>query len=235
MNTPQAQATAAFYNAAPQVKAASDALDPKYFVPLPDGWFVAVSDIKGSTAAVEAGRHSDINFCAAAMIAALSNHCGTIPYQFGGDGAAALVPPEFADEARVILAHVRSFARKEFKLELRVGLAPIEALRLRKVDVLVGRYEPSPGNAYAVFTGGGVELLETSVKERGDSKLLVLSTIDEDEDDGEPPDLTGLSCRWTPLKSEEGFMVSVVVRGPDLSELHSDLTYLVKGGAKLGH
>ena len=218
---------ATFYESEPPMKAASEALNPKYFVPLPDQWLVAVSDIKGSTAAVAEGRHSDINFCAAAMIAALSIHCGTIPYQFGGDGAAALIPPEHADEARVILARVRSFTRREFKLELRVGLAPIEALRLRNVDVLVGHYEPSPGNAYAVFTGGGVELLETSVKERGDQKLLVLSAIDEDEDDGKPPDLTGLSCRWTPLKSTHGYMVSVVVRGPDLSELHSDLTYLV--------
>ena len=176
-----------FYLSAPPIKAASDALDPKYFVALPNFWSVAVSDIQGSTEGVDQGRHSDINFCAAAIIAALTNHCGTLPYQFGGDGASVLIPPAFTDEARTIPAHVRSFASREFGLNLRVGLAPIEALRNRNVDVLVGRYEPSEGNWYAVFSGGGIELLESSVKERGDPNLFTLSAISEDEDDGEPP------------------------------------------------
>ncbi|NKB45444.1 MAG: DUF3095 family protein [Alphaproteobacteria bacterium] len=212
-----------FYETVPSMSAVADAFDPDYFVAVPDGWFVAVSDIEGSTAAVAEGRHSDINFCAAAMIAGLSNHCGSIPYQFGGDGAAALIPPHHADEARRILARVRRFAMRDFNLKLRVGLAPIQALRERDTDVLVGRYEPSPGNAYAVFLGGGVELLETSVKARGDDGLLDLCAIPEEDDDGDPPDLTGLSCRWTPLTSTRGEMVALVVRGPDHGELYAAL------------
>ena len=203
--------------------AVADAFDPAFFVPVPDGWFVAVSDIQGSTAAVAEGRHSDINFCAAAMIAGLSNYCGSIPYQFGGDGAAALIPPQHADEARRILARVRRFALRDFDLKLRVGLAPIKSLRDRGTDVLVGRYEPSPGNAYAVFLGGGVELLETSVKERGDDSLFDLCTIPDGNGADAPPDLTGLSCRWTPLTSTRGEMVALVVRGPDHGELYAAL------------
>lgn len=212
-----------FYETVPSMGAVADAFDPAFFVPVPDDWFVAVSDIQGSTAAVAEGRHSDINFCAAAMIAGLSNYCGSIPYQFGGDGAAALIPPEHADEARRVLARVRRFALQEFDLTLRVGLATAQSLRDRDTDVLVGRYEPSPGNAYAVFLGGGIELLETSVKARGDAGLLDLCTIEDTVDDGEPPDLTGLSCRWTPLTSTRGEMVALVVRGADHGALYAAL------------
>ena len=161
------------------------------------------------------------------MIAALTNFCGSLPYQFGGDGAVALVPAEHGPEARRILARVRRFARHEFNLALRVGIATVRALRVRNADVMVGRYEPSPGNAYAVFLGGGMEMLEQAIKQRGDTELFELSFINESEDDGEPPDLEGLSCRWTPLKSTRGRMISLVVRGADHGEIYDALCRLV--------
>jgi hypothetical protein len=172
---------------------------------------------------VDAGRHSDVNFAAAAMIAGLTNLCGTIPYQFGGDGAVALIPPAFATLARRALAQTRALAARDFGLMLRVGAVPVQALTARNARVLVGRYEPSPGNAYAVFQGNGVEQLELAVKERGDESLRALATIDATEDDGNPPDLTGLSCRWTPLRAARGKMVSLVVRGVDHGALHQEL------------
>ncbi|MCA0201890.1 MAG: DUF3095 domain-containing protein, partial [Proteobacteria bacterium] len=166
----------------------------------------------------------DVNFAAAAMISALSNLAGSIPYQFGGDGAVVLIPPDFADEARKVLARTRTFAKREFRLDLRVGFVPVRALSERKCQVLVGRYEPSPGNAYAVFQGSGVEDLEQAVKGRSaDASLTDLAMVRDDEDDGEPPDLTGLSCRWQPLQSKRGKMVSLVIRGGDHGELHMSL------------
>ncbi len=65
------------------------------------------------------------------MISALSNLAGTIPYQFGGDGAVALIPPGFADEARKVLARTRTFAKREFKLDLRVGFSHLAPLGTR--------------------------------------------------------------------------------------------------------
>jgi len=97
-----------FYARLPPITSAGAALDERLYAPAPADWFVAFSDIRGSTAAVAAGRHSDVNFCAAAMIAALSNELGAIPYQFGGDGAVALVPPGDGARARKILARARA-------------------------------------------------------------------------------------------------------------------------------
>ncbi|MGE3474831.1 MAG: DUF3095 family protein [Rhodospirillaceae bacterium] len=213
-----------FYESLTPMPSASMVFDASRYAQAPDDWFIACSDIRGSTEAVASGRHSDVNFSAAAMISALSNLAGTIPYQFGGDGAVALIPPGFADEARKVLARTRTFAKREFKLDLRVGFVSVRDLTERKCEVLVGRYEPSPGNAYAVFQGSGVEELEQAVKARSaDTSLTGLAMVRDDEDDGEPPDLTGLSCRWQPLKSTRGKMVSLVIRGGDHGQLHQSL------------
>jgi hypothetical protein len=48
--------------------------------------------------------------------------------------------------------------------------------------------------------------------------------IGDADDDGQAPDLTGLSCRWTPLKSARGKMVALVIRAPDHGTLHRELT-----------
>ena len=216
--------TGHFYQSLTPMRTPSAVFDQACYAQAPADWLIAVSDIQGSTAAVQAGNHSDVNFAAAAMIAALTNLCGAIPYQFGGDGAVALIPPEFEPAARRALAQTRGLAAREFKLNLRVGLVPVAALSERKLAVLVGRYEPSPGNAYAVFLGDGIDRLERAVKDRGDPILRDLAMIGAVEDEHESPDLTGLSCRWTPLRSARGKMVSLVVRGADHGELHAALT-----------
>jgi hypothetical protein len=209
-----------FYESLKPMRTPAEVFDPASYAQAPADWLVAVSDIQGSTAAVNAGNHSDVNFAAAAMIAALTNLCGSIPYQFGGDGAVALVPPEVADQVRRALAQTRAFAAREFKLKLRIGLVSVSALSERNAAVLVGRYEPSPGNAYAVFLGDGVDRLERAIKDRGDSSLRDLAEIGVMEGEDDSPDLTGLSCRWTPLRSAHGKMVSLVVRGADHGALH---------------
>ena len=215
-----------FYARLAPIRSAAEALDERLYAPAPDDWLLAFSDIRGSTAAVAAGRHSEVNFCAAAMIAALTNALGPIPYQFGGDGAVALVPPADGARARTLLARARGFARREFALDLRVALVPLSVLAARSASLTVGRYEPLPGSVYALFRGGALALLEDAVKGTGDSDLASAAMIHDEEDDGEPPDLTGLSCRWTPVKAARGRMVSLVLRGADHKALHDELAQI---------
>ena len=212
-----------FYTRLAPIRSAAEALDEHLYAPAPADWLLAFSDIRGSTAAVAEGRHSEVNFCAAAMIAALTNALGAIPYQFGGDGAVALVAPADGARARQILARVRGFARREFGLDLRVALVPVRALEALGARLTVGRYEPLPGSVYALFRGDGLALFENAVKGMGDSDLAARATIADDEDDGEPPDLTGLSCRWTPIRAARGRMVSLVLRAGDHKALHGEL------------
>ncbi|HIJ61955.1 MAG TPA: DUF3095 family protein [Rhodospirillaceae bacterium] len=217
-----------FYEALTPIAAIDGSFDDSRYVAVPADWLLAVADIRGSTAAVAEGRHADVNFAAAAMIAGLTNRFGTIPFQFTGDGAVALLPPEMAEAARRELARSRGFARRQLSLDLRVGLVAVGVLGDRGASLSVGRYQPSPGNSYALFAGDAVQALEAALKDRGEPALAALAAVAEDLDDGEDPDLTGLSCRWDPLKAVRGRMVSLVIEGPGLASLHAELLALAK-------
>lgn len=105
-----------------------------------------------------------------------------------------------------------------------MGLAPVSEVTRRGKEVRVGRYQPALSSNYAVFLGDGVDLMESSVKGRADDSLAELAMITDADDDGQPPDLTELSCRWSPLRSARGKMVALVIRGPDHGRLHTELT-----------
>ena len=66
-----------------------------HYVALPADWSVIVSDIQGSTQAIEAGRYRDVNTVGTSCIAAVRNALDgyEFPYVFGGDGASLVLPP----------------------------------------------------------------------------------------------------------------------------------------------
>lgn len=205
--------------------------ESRLYCAVPADWLVVVTDIEGSTAAIEAGKQKSVNFCGAAAIAALKNLCqpDIIPFQFGGDGAVILVPPHHAVSARVVLARTRRFVLEEYGLRLRVGAATVGQLHRRGLKIKVGRHEPSAGNSFAVFQGDAVDRLEAAIKGRGDPGLHDAAQIDPGLDDGELPDFTGLSCRWSPLPSTRGRMVALIVQGEfDHAGLYADLQRLAE-------
>ena len=222
-----------FFAALPLLERESDVFDPAGYRLAPDDWALAVTDIVGSTAAIAQGRHKTVNFVAAMAIGALKNLCAPepIPFLFGGDGAVVMVPPSHVDAARRELARVRGLAAREFGLQLRVGIAPVGVLRRLGSEVRVGRYEPSPGNHFGVFLGGGVGTLEAAVRGRGDATLIETAAIAESLDDGTSPDLAGLSCRWDELRSQRGKMLTLIVQGArDPHAIHTAVTQLAAPG-----
>ena len=210
-----APASTGFFAGLPVLQKAGDTFDASQYRSAPDDWELVVTDIVDSTVAIANGQHKTVNFVAAMAIAALKNLCAptALPFLFGGDGSVVMVPPERAQAARLALARVRGFAQREFGMQLRVGLCPVAVLRQFGSEVLVGRFEPTPGNSFGVFLGGGVAMLETAVRGRGDATLIALVAIAPEVDDGEPVDLAGLSCRWNPLQSGRGKMVTLIISG----------------------
>ena len=203
-----------FFARLPVLRQTAQTFDTGRYVPAPDASELVVTDIVDSTRAVAQGEHKTINFVAAMAIAGLKNLCAptTLPFLFGGDGSVVLVPAAHAEAARRVLARVRGLAQREFGQQLRVAMVPVRALRERGVDVRVGRYEPTPGNSFGVFDGGGVAALEAAMKGRGDATLAALGTVDAALDDAAPVDLAGLSCRWNELSSRNGKMLTLVVQ-----------------------
>lgn len=176
-----------------------------------------------------AGRHKTVNFVAAMAIAAARNLCQPqpIPFLFGGDGAVLMVPPPQVAAMRQALARVRGTARRDHGMGLRVGLAPVAALRAAGSELQVARYEPSPGNHFGLFAGGGMGALEDAIRGRGVPELAAQAAVPEALDDAEPVDLSGLSCRWAPLQSTRGKMLTLILHGaPRAGELFAGIMQL---------
>lgn len=180
----------------------------------PDDWYVVIADVKGSTKAIEEGRYKEVNMVGAACINAVLNvtESGRIPYVFGGDGATLLVPAQDLEQCQKVLLGVQQLAITRFTLSLRVGVVSVATIHHESQSrVLVGKYQLSPGNVLATFTGGGIDLAEKWIKSDPDF-LLQQNPTDEF------PDLSGLSCRWEPLESQSGVMLSLLMQASNLDE-----------------
>ncbi|WP_333696781.1 DUF3095 domain-containing protein [Phaeobacter italicus] len=176
------------------------------FTPLPRDWMVGCCDIVNSSELIAKGRYKTVNTVGASAIAAMINAMrGTsFPYIFGGDGASFAVPPEFADTARDVLSRLRSWASAEFDIDLRAALLPVSWIRAEGLDVTVARYAVSDAADYAMFSGGGLTWAEQQMK-AGGFQVAPAELPD-------PPDLTGLSCRWNTIPARNGMILSVVVQ-----------------------
>ncbi len=197
--------TDTFYADLDVVETFASLADPDNYHPLPEDWFVGMADIVGSTQAVNSGRYKVVNTVGAAVISAQINaHEGLVlPYVFGGDGAAFAVPESQADAARQALAATKTWAQEEFGFELRAALVPMRTIRAAGRDVRVARHRAAPLAVYAMFDGGGVVWAEDRMK--AGHHLI------EAAPPGAAPDLTGLSCRWTPMKSSAGHILTLLV------------------------
>ncbi len=202
--------SAEFFSSIPRTSHFTGVVDEKNFFPAPDDWVIVIADIRGSTRAVDEGRYKDVNMIGGAAICAVRNATGSRdwPFVFGGDGATLLLDSAYREEVEAALVRTRSLARDDFKLDLRIAFVPVRDVRQRGLDVLVARYEVSPGNSLALFGGGGVELADELIKNEQTAARYV---VPEYSLPG-LPDLSGLSCRWEPLRSQKGRIVCLLVK-----------------------
>ncbi|MGO6997626.1 DUF3095 family protein [Rhizobium leguminosarum] len=184
-------------------------LDPAVYEPLPEDWLIGITDVVSSTPAIKSGRYEDVNFAGASIIAALGNAWGSFdfPFVFRGDGAAFALPPHGIMAATSALRQVASFARSDLDLTLRIGLLTVREIRNSGRDVRVARYAASENATYAMFAGGGLKWAEQQIKS---GRYLVRPGRYATK-----PDLTGLSCDWTPFPSQRGEILSLLVEPND--------------------
>jgi hypothetical protein len=181
-------------------------VDRDVYEPVPGNWFVGLTDLVDSSKAIADGRYKAVNTTGVAIIAAIRNALpkASTPFAFGGDGAAFAVPPEHAEVARRELARTARWAEDAFGLAMRAALVPVRDLREAGHDLLLGWYAVSDSALYAVFSGGGLDYAEQQMK-AGNYGVAPAAP-------GEAPDLVGLSCRWQPIPSRKGVILSMIVR-----------------------
>lgn len=202
-----------FFEKLPTVPDFTRVTDNALYTPLPDDWLLILTDITGSTQAIREGRYKLVNMVGAACIMGILNIAEDvgIPYVFGGDGATLAIPPELESAARQALVKIRALAEETMDLDLRLGIIPVSDLRSQGLDVTVLKYEISNGLFLAMFSGGGLSAADGLLKSDPDTNPYL---IPKTETYDGPPDLEGLTCRWEPLQSRNGKILSLLVTVP---------------------
>ncbi len=197
-----------FFDALDAVAGFGDVLAPSAYVAAPADWEVLITDIMGSTKAIEAGRYKEVNLLGVASIAAVLNACKDIdvPFIFGGDGATFLLPPSLVEAAKRALFDLAGMALQLFDLELRVGAVPVRILAEGGHEVLVAKFAASKDVSLAMFSGDGWSEADRLIK----APASVYRFASPTEPTGEA-DYSGLQCRWRPIPARNGKMVSLLV------------------------
>lgn len=193
--------------------------DDSYFRSAPESWWVIVTDVVGSTAAIETGRYRDVNTVGAMGIAAIQAALPDVmfPFAFGGDGASAVIPGDYKLIAESVLADVTQLAKTNFQLDLRVGLLSVASLIHSGHEIKVGKFKLRNGYPLAVFRGQGIKRAEELLKS---DQLLKPESSPEHS-----ADLSQLMCLWRPIRSRRGEMLTILVDiDPESTVTHDPLS-----------
>ena len=200
-----ASTTAEFAQSLPRLEHFSSAIPVENYVRLPDNWYVAVTDVVASRKAIAEGRYKAVNMAGVSMISAIMNAVGhqDMIYIFGGDGAAVAFGPDVLATAEDALSKTMRWVKDDLDLQLRASIVPVLDIRNAGKDVLVVGVRVSDAITNYAFLGGGVAWAEKAMK----SNEYPIEM-------GPPnskPDLSGLSCRWTPIEEQGRKIVSLIV------------------------
>jgi hypothetical protein len=200
--------TAQFYTELHSFSDFTTLSDEAHYKALPNDWFVVITDVRGSTKAIEQGRYQDVNMLGAASVAVLGNlwRDNGVPFVFGGDGASILVPPARVDEVTRELMKLRNLALANYELELRVGVVPMADVASQGLEILVAKFAAGRAKPIAFMRGGGLSWADSAIKSQPEKYCA------REENVGSLGEVKDLSCRWQPLKSRKGIVLAVLAR-----------------------
>lgn len=183
----------------------SDFTCDEHFCRVPEDWYVVITDVKGSTKAIEAGRYKDVNTIGAASVSIVSELLDEdVPFVFGGDGATLLIPSAYIERVIEGLKGLQRLSKNNFQIDLRVGRIQVAEVYKTGATIEVAKHELIAGRCLAVFRGGGLTEAEKCIK--GKEHIYCC-----EPGEGEGAELTGLSCRWNPLTNKRGKIMSLLV------------------------
>ncbi|MBP7845272.1 MAG: DUF3095 family protein [Proteobacteria bacterium] len=218
-----------FYENLNPLKELNEALEGKGFSEAPIDWHVVLCDVKGSTLAIEKGQYKNVNFAGASAITAILNKIDhqKIPYVFGGDGATILVPSENLESIISALISTQKFVQDTFDLKLRVTIFPYKNLVESGKRINVAKLRKGENCYQALLMGEG--LLEVEKTAKSHSELFLnLSSIkcDLEMAQDNPAPLEGLSCRWQPLFTQRGQILSIIALSQNSNDTQNTLASL---------
>ncbi|MEG3899631.1 MULTISPECIES: DUF3095 domain-containing protein [unclassified Microcoleus] len=198
-----------FYSQLPLLDNFIKITDLGNFVDVPDDWYIVVTDIRGSTKAIEAGKYKEVNLLGACSIVAVLNVAGKIeiPFVFGGDGATLLVGRSLLPAAKIALLATQQMAKTEFDMELRVGAVPVKVVVAANFQVKIAKFKVSENYSQAIFSGGGLTYATELIKDPVAGKIYSI----KNNGISATADFSGLECRWQDIPSKFGEIVTLLV------------------------
>lgn len=195
----------------------------KWYRPLPSTWFVLITDVKGSTAAIEEGLYREVNSLGAASIVVLLNAVAPIkvPYVFGGDGATVCIPPSSKAAAESALVAAKQMAKNNFGLDLRIGMIAMNDIETAGHQIHVGKYQPSAHFQQAMFQGDGLSYAESLIKDPRIDNPFIISE-EQVEANGS---FEGFECRWNEIPSPHEETVAILVKALEKEIAAKELIY----------
>ena len=216
----------------------TDVFDTSHYRELPDDWLIIASDVQGSTKAIDAGKYKEVNTIGATCIIACINACkaSNICYQFGGDGAFVASSPENLQDLKEALITCNKIAVSQFELGLRVQIWRYADFKKHGGIIKVVKYRVGEAQNIYMFSGNGIEMSDLWLK--GDAPEKGLINPDDFEGVFRPEVTEGLECRWNPLVSKRGSMVTAIIKPITddisiLNELHELIDGFGDGDSRL--
>ncbi|MFT4759615.1 MAG: hypothetical protein ACI9XO_001569 [Paraglaciecola sp.] len=189
--------------------------DPSHFFPVPNDWFVVITDVKNSTNAVLNGQHETINLIATGSVIAVLNIAHKkkiqIPFFFGGDGATFMIPPNLRERVMANLKEYQQNTLKNFGLELRAGCVCVKEIYKNNIQLSIAKLQQNHIFSIPIVVGEGLIYADIVIKEEEYNY--------QDEVSDKPNlDLTGMECRWNKIKTpkkvnEVVCLIAVVING----------------------
>jgi len=211
-----------FYRDLPEFAEFANVCNSENYSQVPDSWDLVITDVQGSTKAIEAGHYKDVNAAGVAAIVVVRNCMKDvdIPFVFGGDGATLLTPAGRRPALQAALRGLRIRCKAAYNLKMRVGIVPISRLRSDGANVSVARYAASPLVSFAMLSGEGVDLGERWIKDPQRCTEFSVS------DDGDVfTNFEGFECRWKAIPSRYGLVASILVKALAESEEQRNAIY----------
>jgi hypothetical protein len=199
-----------FYSQLPLLDNFLKITDLSNFFDVPDDWYIIVTDIRGSTKAIEAGKYKEVNLLGACSIVAVLNIAGKteIPFVFGGDGASLLMGPSLLPAAKIALLATQQMAKTQFDMDLRVGAVPVKVVAAN-YPVKIAKVKVSENYSQAVFIGGGLTRATELIKDPAAGNIYNFKNTNNGI--SATADFSGLECRWQDIPSKHGEIVTLLV------------------------
>jgi hypothetical protein len=180
---------------------------PIHYKQVPSNWNLIITDVKGSTQSIQSGRYRDVNTLGVASIVVVRKILKGLdfPFVFGGDGATILLPGEETNSVVPSLLGLKKIASNNFGMELRIGIVSIQEIITSGKSIEVARFFLSSGFSQAMFRGSGITYGEKLIKENY-NQYQARSELEVE------PDLTGLTCRWKPIPTQRGKILTLLIR-----------------------